>query len=185
MEKKRRIIAVLGLPGSGKSVVINYIMRVYGWPRVYFGDVTFDEVKRRGLEVNEANERLVREGLRAEFGMLVYAERVIEKIHALKGDKPVLVESLYSWQEYLRFKEVFGDMFKTVAVHAAPGLRYDRLSNRRERPLTMEEARSRDYSQIENLHQGGPIAMADYVVLNDGAPGKLVSQSDVIVWKLK
>lgn len=169
MQKRRKIIAVLGLPGAGKTVVINYIMSVRDWPRVYFGEVTFDEVRRRGLEVNEVNERIAREGLRAEFGPFVYAERVIKKIMALEGDCPVLVESFYSWEEYLRFTEVFGDMFKMIAVHTAPMVRYERLCVRPERPLTLEEARSRDHSQIENLHQAGPIAMADIIILNDGS----------------
>lgn len=176
MQKRRQIIAVLGLPGAGKTVVINYIMSVRNWQKVYFGEVTFDEVRRRGLEINEANERIVREGLRAEFGPLVYAERMIKKIKALDGDCPILVESFYTWEEYLCFTEVFGDMFKMIAVHSAPATRYERLGLRAERPLTTEEARSRDHSQIENLHQAGPIAMADIMIVNDCSPKVLVER---------
>lgn len=181
MNNQRKIIAVIGLPGSGKTEVIDHLIKMYGWPKVYFGAVTFDEMEKRGLEVNEANERLVREGLREEFGLLVYAERVIEKINALDGDGPVLVESLYSWEEYLRFKEEFGDVFMTVAVHASPEIRYARLANRPKRPLTAEEARGRDYAQIENLHQAGPIAMADIVIVNEGTLEDLIRSIDEVV----
>jgi dephospho-CoA kinase len=184
MQNQQKVIAVIGLPGSGKSEVIEYLMETRGWPKVYFGEVTFDEVRRRGLEISEPNERLVREGLRAEFGPLVYSERVIEKIKALSNESCVLVESLYSWEEYLRFREVFGDAFKTIAAHASPTIRYARLAKRPQRPLSSEEARSRDYSQIENLHQAGPIAMADFLIVNEGTREDLAKQVNVAMQSL-
>lgn len=185
MKTQRKVIAIIGLSGAGKSEVVDHIIDAYGCPKVYFGDVTFDEMKRRGLRVNEFNERMVREGLREEFGSLVYADRVIEKIRTLNGDGPVLVESLYSWEEYLRFRAEFGDAFVTIAVHASPAIRYDRLKNRPKRPLTIEEARSRDYSQIENLHQAGPIAMADFLVVNEGTKEELACLIDHALERLK
>lgn len=182
--EQRRIVAVLGLPGAGKTEIIDYLIWHRNWPKVYFGEVTFDEMRRRGLESGETNERLVREELRKEFGPLVYAERVIAKIKALGGDGPVLVESLYSWEEYLRFKEEFGDAFRTVAVHASPEIRYARLATRPERPLTVEEAWSRDKSQIENLHQAGPIAMANYLIVNEGTRGELQRSLDEVMRRI-
>ena len=99
------ILAVVGLFGSGKTEAVEYLMKKTGWPKVYFGDVTFDEMKRINLEINEANERKTRERLRAEFGQLIYAHRTIEKIKKLPDSANVLVESLYSWEEYLEFKK--------------------------------------------------------------------------------
>ena len=171
--KKQKIIAVLGLPGSGKSVVIDYLIKEHNWPKIYFGEVTFDEMRRLNLEINEKNERRVREGLRKEFGELVYAKRVAEKIAKLKNAPVILLESLYSWQEYLFLKKKFGEKFKTIAVYASPEKRYVRLKNRKTRPLNLKEAQSRDYSQIENLQQAGPIAMADYLVVNESTKKEL------------
>jgi dephospho-CoA kinase len=181
----KKIIAILGLPGSGKTEVINYLLKKFNWPRVYFGDVTFDEVKKRGLEINEKNEREVREGLRAQFGQLIYAQRVIEKIKNLPDGGNVLVESLYSWPEYLEFKKEFGKNFMTVAVYAPPKIRYERLGKRPVRPLTSEECQSRDYAQIENLAQAGPITMADHILINETTMEDLYSQIDKIIEKLK
>jgi dephospho-CoA kinase len=185
MQSHRKIVAIIGLPGAGKSEAVSHIVDRHGWPKVYFGEVTFDEMARQGLEINENNERLVREILREEFGPLVYAERVIEKIHALEGDGPVLVESLYSWEEYLRFKEEFGKAFVTIAICASPRIRYDRLASRQKRPLMADEAKSRDYAQIENLHQAGPIAMADYMVTNERTMLGLIVAIEEIVRDLR
>lgn len=180
----KKIIAILGLPGSGKTEVINYLIKKFNWPKVYFGEVTFDELKARGMKINEKNEREVREGLRAEFGQLIYAQRMIEKIESLPDDKNVLVESLYSWPEYLEFKKKFGEEFLTIAVYASPRLRYGRLGKRPLRPLTPTDCQSRDYAQIENLTQANAIAMADYTVINEGSIEDLYGQLDKIISNL-
>ena len=41
------------------------------------------------------------------------------------------------------------------------------------RSFTFKEAKSRDYAQIENLNQAGPIAMADYTIVNEGTKSQL------------
>jgi dephospho-CoA kinase len=178
--KSQRIIAILGLPGSGKSVVIEYLMKKYAWPKIYFGDVTFDEMRRLKLEINEKNERKVREGLRKKYGDLVYVERVVDKIEKLSSAPIVLLESMYSWEEYLFLKKKFGEKFQTIAVCASPEKRYARLAKRKVRPLNLQEARSRDYSQIENLQQAGPIAMANHVIVNDSTKKELYSKIEKI-----
>jgi dephospho-CoA kinase len=35
-------------------------------------------------------------------------------------------------------------------------------------PSTFAEAEQRDYAEIENVEKGGPIAIADYTIVNDG-----------------
>jgi dephospho-CoA kinase len=174
--KKKKIFAILGLPGSGKTEVIDYLVKKFNWPKVYFGEVTFDELKNRKLAINEANERKIREELRAKHGQDYYAKKVIEKIEEISGDGNILVESLYSWIEYLEFKKKFGKNFIAMAVFAPPKIRYARLAGRPVRPLTAKEAQGRDYAQIEKLFQAGPIAMADYTVINDGSRQKLYKQ---------
>jgi dephospho-CoA kinase len=176
----KKIIAIMGLPGSGKSVVINYLLKKLKCPKVYFGDVTFDEVKKRGLKINEKNEKAAREDLRKKYGVDYYAKKVIEKIDKI-NKKIILVESLYSWTEYLVFKEKFKDNFYTIAVYSSPKTRYSRLKNRPTRPHGAEEAQSRDYAQIENLKQAGPIAMASHTLINEGSLDELHAQIDKII----
>lgn len=176
-----KVIALLGMPGSGKTEVIEYLIQKNKWKKVYFGEVTFDEMKFRGLTPTQANERLVREDLRALHGQDYYARKVIEKLEALSEEDVVLVESLYSWEEFLVLKDRFGDNITAIAVHSSPRTRYARLLHRPERPLTLEEARSRDYAQIVNLSQGGPIAMADFVVVNELGRDELYTRVDEVV----
>jgi len=178
------ILAIVGLTGAGKTEVTEHIIKKTGWPKVYFGDVTFDEMKKEGLEVNEANERKTREGIRAKLGMGAYAILNLPKIKELFETSSVIVESLYSWEEYLEMKKEFGDSFKVLATFSSPETRIDRMISRPVRPLTKEEMISRDYSQIENLHQTGPIARADIMIVNEGTKEDLYKQIDEVIRKL-
>jgi len=54
-----------------------------------------------------------------------------------------------------------------IAVVTPKHLRYQRMANRPERPMTAQEIDDRDWAEIENLEKGGPIAIADYFVHND------------------
>ena len=86
-----KIVAVLGMPGSGKSEAIEYLVKKYGWPKIYFAQPTFDEMERRGLERNQANERLVREDLRNLHGEDFYAREAVKKVEALTDADIVLL----------------------------------------------------------------------------------------------
>lgn len=162
----KKILAVIGMCGSGKSEAVKYFEQ-NEYKKVYFGEVVIEELKRRGLDINEANERIVREDLRNEYGMGVMAIKSIDKIKAYLKDSNVVVESLYSWEEYKILSDEFGDAFMLLNIFTTKSLRYDRLKDRPFRPLTKEEAVSRDFGEIEKLDKGGPIAFADFTVFNN------------------
>jgi len=54
-------------------------------------------------------------------------------------------------------------------------LRYARLAARPERPLTPQEALERDIAEIETLDKGGPIAIADFAILNNTTPADAIA----------
>jgi len=161
-----KIIAVIGMCGSGKSEAVKFFEQ-HGFKKVYFGGVVMEEMKRLGLEVNETNERLTRENLRKELGMGAMAVKSLPKIEEFYKTGNVVIESLYSWDEFKIVKDKFGDSFKLLTIYTSKQLRYERLAKRQFRALTEEEARSRDYSEIEKLDKGGPIAFTDYLIIND------------------
>ena len=74
----------------------------------------------------------------------------------------MVVDGLYSWEEYTYLKGYYKEEFCVVAVWASPRARYARLTSRLNRCLTVEEAASRDRAEVENINKGGPIAMADF-----------------------
>lgn len=179
---EQKIITFVGMPGAGKSTLVDYLEQK-NIPNVYFGGITLDEIKNRGLEINAENEKIVREDLRAKEGKGVYAKRIIAKIEALgkEGYKTVVADGLYSWTEYKIFKEHFGDNALIIAIAAPRKLRHERLAKRPVRPLTEEEVTKREYAEIENIEKGGPIANADYTLINEGAPEELIQKLEKIL----
>jgi dephospho-CoA kinase len=185
MSESQIVLAVVGLPGAGKSEATQYIFEKTGWPKVYFGDVIFDEMKRRHLPVNEANERATRNDIRAKFGMGACATISMPKIKEYFRISSVVIESFYSWEEYKITKGEFQDNFLVLAVYASPQTRIDRLAHRAVRPLTKAEAIARDFSQIEEVHQAGPIARADFTIINESSRDYLFGQIDLILAQLR
>lgn len=164
-----KVVAIVGMAGAGKSEVAR-VFAENGFGVVRFGDVTDEMVKAKGLPLTEENERAAREQLRREHGMAAYAKLSLSRIdEALGKIGRVVVDGLYSWEEYLYLQERYADSFVVVAVWAPPRLRYERLGSRKVRALTVAEAVNRDRAEIENLNKGGPIAMADFIIQNDGS----------------
>ncbi|OGO22072.1 MAG: dephospho-CoA kinase [Chloroflexi bacterium RBG_16_50_9] len=179
-----KVVSVVGMAGSGKSEVAR-ILEKHGFVRVRFGDVTDEEVRKRGLELNEENERHIRELLRKEHGMAAYARLNLPRMDAARTGKDVVADGLYSWEEYMFLKEHYGKDFYTVAVWASPETRYARLVRRSVRKLTAAEAASRDRAEIENLNKGGPIAMADFTIINESSLTGLKKEVERIISSLR
>jgi dephospho-CoA kinase len=179
----KKIYAIVGMAGSGKSEAIKFFQDKYGWPKVYFGEPTFDRIKKDGLELNYDNEKIIREKIRSELGMGAYAILALPNIKKLlEKHDVVLLESLYSWDEYKIVKNEFGDALETIAVFTPFKIRLDRLSKRKDwRPIeAANELKKRDWTEIEGTDKGGPIAIADYTVINEGEREQLHEQLDII-----
>lgn len=189
----KKIIAIVGLPGSGKTEAGKFFIEK-GYAPIRLGQLTLDEVKRRGQTPGEESERPVREELRKKHGMAAYAILNIPKIDALLKKGKVVIDGLYSWEEYVEFKKKYGDKIGVLAIYASPATRHKRLAKRKwdkkkdvkmiNRPYNREEAKKREYAEIGNLHTGGPIAMADFTIINEGAKEELQKNLEKIIKKI-
>jgi dephospho-CoA kinase len=76
---------------------------------------------------------------------------------------------------------MFGKQLVVLSVHSPKTLRYQRLGQRSVRPLTPGEVDQRDFSEIKNIEKAGPIAVADYHIINDGDIQVLYKNIDSIM----
>jgi dephospho-CoA kinase len=179
-----KVVSIVGMTGAGKSEV-SRVFEENGFTRIRFGDLTDEEMRRRGLKPNEENERLVREQLRREQGPAAYAELNLPRIEQALKSSNVVIDGLYSWEEYTCLKSCYGEDLYLVAVWSSPKTRYARLTTRSSRRLTLEEAISRDGAEIENIAKGGPIAMADFTITNESSLEDLRREAKRIVSRLR
>lgn len=181
-----KIVAFVGLTGSGKSTAVDYLTEK-GFPKVYFGGIVLDEVARRGLELTQENEQPIREELRAKEGKDFVVKRIITQLHDLisAGQHRIVADGLYTWTEYKTLKHEFPGELTVVAVVTPKHLRKRRMANRPIRPLTSEQVDQRDWAEIENIEKGGPIAIADYYAMNNQEPQHLYKQLDSILREIE
>ncbi len=162
-------IGVVGMPGSGKSILSD-AARSLGLKVIVMGDMVREETSRRGLPLTPQNVMRVAEDLRKEHGMGAVAMLVIEKIKRMSAKETidtVVVEGLRSPEECRIFREFF-DWFVLIAVHASPSTRHRRIILRRR----ADDARAREVLMERDKRElmfgiGELLALADYHLVNE------------------
>lgn len=167
-----KILAIVGMSGSGKSVAVDYLTSK-GYPKVYFGGMIYKEMEKRGIArtPDGESEKKFREEIRETEGKDWVVRQVINETRDLisAGQKRIVLDGVYSWTEYCLLKHEFPRALTFVAVVVDKNLRYERVAVRPGRSFDGNAIRERDRSEIENLEKGGPIAAADYYILNNGS----------------
>lgn len=181
-QENLKIIAFVGLAGAGKSSAVEYLTDK-GYPKVYFGGIVLDAVTEAGLDINPENEKLIREQLREREGKDFIAKRIIAQIHDLtaSGQHRIVDDGISSWTEYKTMKAEFPGELVVVAIVAPKHMRHHRLNIRPVRPMTDAEVNQRDWTEIENIEKGGPIAIADYTIINDRDLDSLYTELDKVL----
>lgn len=179
------LIAVVGMSGTGKSVITEKLEEL-GWTKLYFGGITYKLMEEAGIERTEdgQSEKLFRENLRKEHGKECYAKFLEPEIKEAIKENNVVLDGLYSWYEYKYLIERFSNL-KLICVVTDKKIRYERVSIRPDRAFDEKAIIDRDLSEIENLYKGGPIAFADYYILNNGTKEETIKQLDNILNNLE
>ena len=175
------IIALVGLAGSGKRSAVEYFTKK-GIPKIYFGGIIYKAMEEAGIEPTWDNQQKFREDIRRREGKDFVVKRVVKSAHDLidAGQKLIVLDGLYTWSEYKILKHEFPGQMSVIAVVTPKHLRYQRMAKRPERPMQPREVDQRDWSEIENLEKGGPIAIADYFVMNDHGLDELYAQLEAV-----
>jgi dephospho-CoA kinase len=181
---KKIVLAFVGMPGSGKSEATSYLEKK-GIPFVRFGKITDEGLKSANLPLTPENEQNFREKIRKDFGMNVYAVKSWPEIEkALETNDFLILDGLYSWEEFKFIKEKLDNLI-LVHLFTKPQKRYQRLSQRKIRPVPLEKCYLRDVKELENLNKGGPIAIADYLIENNNdLTADLYSKVDALLEKI-
>ncbi len=174
-----KIIAFVGLAGSGKSSAVEYLAKK-AYPKIYFGGIIYKAMREAGIEITWESQEKFREEIRAHEGKDFVVKRAVKEARDLieAGQHRIVLDGLYTWSEYKILKHEFPGEMTVVAIVTPKHLRKQRMANRPERPMTANEVDERDWAEIENLEKGGPIAIADHYIINDGDLDKLHAQID-------
>lgn len=165
-QEKKIILAIVGLPGAGKTEAALYFKKK-GLPTISFGKIINDYIENHGLSHTVENHKKVALDLRKKYGQAALAILNEEKIKKTLSKKNIVViEGLRSWEEYLYLKEKFPKAkICLLAIYADKELRWQRIQERLDRKgLTGEE---RDIHELINLNMAPTIAFCDFLVKNN------------------
>ena len=177
-----KIVAFVGLAGSGKSSAVDYLTEK-GYPKIYFGGILYKAMEEAGIEISWESQQTFREEIREREGKDFIVKRAIKEARGLidAGQKHIILDGLYTWSEYKILKHEFPGEITVIAIVTPKHLRKQRMANRPERHMTSEEVDQRDWAEIENIEKGGPIAIADYFIHNEGSLEKLHGEIDKVL----
>lgn len=170
MNADKLVVGLAGMPGSGKSLVVETAAAL-GFGVVVMGDVVREETLKRGLELTPKNVGRVMLELRRKGGASVVADKCIPKIEQQECAK-VIVDGVRSLSEVDAFKEHFSS-FSLIAVYASPETRFNRVYRRQrsDDPDGWEVFRERDLREL-GVGLGDAIALAEYLVVNETSKAK-------------
>lgn len=164
--KTKKIIALVGLPGVGKTDAANFFKQK-GLPSISFGEVINEYIEKHHLPHIEKTHKKIRLELREKYGMAALAimnEKKIKKI--LKNNMILVIDGLRSWDEYIYLKKALPKVkIYLLGIYADKHLRWKRLFKRKERNKLYGE--ERDLDELIGINMAPTIAYADFLVKNN------------------
>jgi dephospho-CoA kinase len=162
-----KIIAFAGMPCSGKSEAVK-IAKEMNIPVIRMGDMVWEEVKNRGLPLDEKNVGTIANKMRKDLGMDIWAKRTIDKILKLNESNRIIIDGIRNIEEIDTFKKKLCQDFIIIAVTASDETRQKRFLNRgrEDDSLDIQDLKDRDKREL-NWGLGTVIASADIIVPND------------------
>ncbi len=158
-----KILAICGLPGSGKSTAIDAIKNLGSV--IIMGDIIRNEAKKRKLEPTSENLGKIAKELRLKYGSNIIAEKCVDLINK-QHNNIIFIDGLRSMAEVKVFRKHW--KFPIIAIVLEEKRRFKRLFERArsDDPKSIDDLKDRDKREIEfGLEE--VLNNADYTIKND------------------
>ncbi|MCL4324343.1 MAG: flagellar hook-basal body complex protein FliE [Candidatus Thermoplasmatota archaeon] len=171
-----KLAVTVGMPGSGKDELVN-VAKSLGFHVIKMGDLVRSEAQRRKLQLNDQNLGRIANEEREKHGASIWAKRVIPLVTETK----TLIDGCRSNDELDLLRHHFGDLV-LIGIHSSPETRFERLSRRArgDDSMSFEAFYERDRRELK-FGIGNALAMADHMIVNEGAVQDLRRQADEVL----
>lgn len=167
---RRTVLVIVGMPGAGKSLASS-VMKARGIPIFVSGDIIRAEARKRKLKFTRKNLGELMLKIRKEEGMGAVAKRLVPLVENARGEF-VVYEGARSVEEADELRRKYDVV--TIAIHASPEARFQRLQRRRrsDKPRGLADFAERDNREL-GVGIAKLIALADRTVENEDSKDDL------------
>ncbi len=160
------MILITGMPGSGKSIVTNYLHRK-GYRIYSMGDIIRKIADERGVEKTPENLLSIASEIREKYGLDGVAKLLVRELP--DNEWPIVIDGVRSVKE-IKVLSTKAECVHLIAVHASPKTRFTRLLRRGRPgdPRSWEDFVFRDKKELE-FGLGEVISLSDTMIINESS----------------
>jgi dephospho-CoA kinase len=180
------VVGTIGLMGSGKDTVIEYIANKCKMTTLGISDIVGNIAEKKGIESTRENLISVSLKFRLEFGSDYFPREAVKIITS--GDwKIVGISGLRSQIDVDVFRAAFHEEFKLIAIKVKnPKTRFERMlgrANAKDR-ITYEQFLIQDRIERTEFKIDEAMKQADFEINNDGSLTALYRTVDFLIPEL-
>ncbi|MFH1473754.1 MAG: AAA family ATPase [Candidatus Aenigmatarchaeota archaeon] len=162
----KKIIVIVGLPGSGKSLAAEIIKKMFNADSFKSGDIIRDEIKRRGLKYTPENDSIAAHWFNVNGREKLLSRRLWGKVKKSKKDLIVL-DGFRAPEQFKYLRETYKGKPVIIFIKSSFKVRAERELERKRfgKQENKEYLRHRD--KLEKSHGlMETIKKADYTIDN-------------------
>jgi dephospho-CoA kinase len=170
-EVQTKVVGVVGLNGSGKDALLDYLKERCGLEIVSLGDVARELAHLEGVKYTREKLHEISQKYLEKYGKDFFVKALFEEIDS-KGLEKVGVTGIRTPTDIAALRRYCGSDFLLIHIHVGdPGLRFTRLKQRGapRDPQNYEDFLAQENKEIELFHLDEAIQQADVTVSNAGS----------------
>ncbi len=163
------IIGLIGLVGSGKDTVSEYIASKYGYRMVGMGDIVRELATKLGRSHNRDDLQRTQKEYREKCGDEYFGSLVVEKIRE-SGWEKVIINGIRIPEDVKVPKKEFRKDMIVALVDTKPEIRFERLKGRKRvgDPETFEEFQRQENNELKLFNFDGVLKYVEKRIDNNG-----------------
>ncbi len=169
----KKVILIVGMPGSGKSYAADAMRNKFGAKVIHSGDIIREEVEREGLKYSPTADAAIAHWFHSYGREALIVQKVFEMIQKSKKEL-IVVEGFRNLDEVQILQDLLNHKVSVVAIKSSFKTRYRRelARGRFGKQETTEYIKNRDISE---KHHGivRLITKAKYKIDNNGSKSDL------------